>query len=61
VALYGLFCFDQEFDERDIEEFSTAYPSWLKQKTNGWTKVCPVIWLYLALEAQILDKVLSTH
>jgi hypothetical protein len=23
---------DQEFDERDIEEFSTAHPFWLKQK-----------------------------
>ena len=28
---------------------------------NGWTKVCPVVWLYLALEAQIPDKLLSTH
>jgi len=28
---------------------------------NGWTKVCLVVWLYLALEAQIPDKLLSTH
>jgi len=28
---------------------------------NEWTEVCPVVWLYLALEAQIPDKLLPTH
>jgi len=30
-------------------------------RINELTKVCPVVWLYLALEAQIPDKLLSTR